>query len=107
MQRQEVQEILLSDSGWIPSRRDLNYDNILKDEPRFRKFVEIPAEVDIYFEIMASSYTELWTRVGEILQEAYRDASLVGNLSGCRAVVKKAHDLAIQILKENNEYAAE
>jgi multiple sugar transport system substrate-binding protein len=104
MQRKEVQEILFKDSGWIPSRRDIDYSNILAEEPRFKKFIEIPEKAEIYFESTASSYTELWTKVGEVIQEAYRDAGLLNNMAGSRAVMKKANDLANKILSSNNEY---
>ncbi len=104
MQRKDVMDILFRDSGWIPSRRDLDYSDILKEEPRFKKFIEIPSGAEIYFESTASSYTELWTRAGEVIQEAYRDASLLNNMAGSRAVMKKANDLANSILKSNNEY---
>jgi len=104
MQREEVMEVLYKDSGWIPSRRDISFSSVVSAEPRFKPFIEIPAGAEIYFEVDASSYAEVWTKVGEIIQEAYRDASLLDNLSGCRAVVKRAHDLANQILKDNNEY---
>ena len=100
----DEQEVLFKDSGWIPSRRDLDYGDIMGDEPRFKVFVDIPKDAEVYFEVMASSYTELWTKVGEIIQTAYRDAGLLNNMSGCREVVKKAHETANQILKSNNEY---
>ncbi len=104
MQNEEVMEVLYTDSGWIPSRRDISFSSVVAAEPRFKPFIEIPSGAEIYFEVNASSYTELWTRVGEIVQEAYRDAGLLDNLSGCRAVVKKANDIANQILKDSNEY---
>jgi len=104
MQRKEVMEILYLDSGWIPSRRDLSFDNILAKEPRFKTFIVVPPGAEIYFDSTASSYTELWTKVGEIIQAGYRDAGLLNNMAGCREVMKKANDTATQILKSNNEY---
>ena len=104
MQREEVMEILFKDSGWIPSRRDLSFSAVLSEEPRFKTFMNLPAGAETYFENDASSYTELWTKVGEILQAAFRDPSLATDLNKCRAVVKNANDTANQILKDNNEY---
>lgn len=104
MQREEVMEILFKDSGWIPSRRDLSFSNVLAEEPRFKTFMNVPPGAETYFEIDASSYTEMWTKVGEILQAGYRDASLANDLNKCRAVVKSAHDAANQILKDNGEF---
>jgi multiple sugar transport system substrate-binding protein len=104
MQEKEVLDILFRDSGWIPSRRDLNFDDILAWEPRFRPFVELPKGAHIYFEANCFSYSELWQQAGEVIQAAFRDANLVNNLEGCKAVVKKAHDLANKILQESDEY---
>lgn len=104
MQEKEVMEVLFNDSGWIPARRDLDFSDILAKEPRFKVFITNPADAEVYFEVNASAYTELWTKVGEIIQEAYRDGNLVNNLAGCRAAVKKANDAANQILKESGEY---
>jgi multiple sugar transport system substrate-binding protein len=104
MQKEEVMEILFKDSGWIPSRRDLSFSSVLSEEPRFKTFMTLPPGAEIYFENDASSYTEMWTKVGEVLQAAFRDPSLAGDLNKCRAVVKNANDTANQILKDNGEY---
>lgn len=104
MQEKEVLDILFRDSGWIPSRRDLDFEDILAWEPRFRPFVELPEGAKIYFEANCFSYSEIWQKAGEVIQEAFRDASLVDNLEGARKVVKKAHDLVNQILQDNDEY---
>lgn len=45
------------------------------------------------------------TRVGEIIQAAFRDASLVGNMEGAKRVMMRAHDTAVKILKDNGIYA--
>lgn len=104
MQKEEVMEVLYKDSGWIPSRRDISFSNVVSAEPRFKPFIEIPKDAQIYFEADASSYSELWAKVGEVIQEAFRDASLLNDLNGCRAVVKNANELANQILKDSGEY---
>jgi len=104
MQKEEVMEVLYKDSGWIPSRRDISFSNVVSAEPRFKPFIEIPKDAQIYFEADASSYSELWAKVGEVIQEAFRDASLLNNLNGSRAVVKNANELANQILKDSGEY---
>jgi hypothetical protein len=41
------------------------------------------------------------TRVGEVIQAAFRDASLAGNMDGARKVMMRAHDTAVKILKDN------
>jgi multiple sugar transport system substrate-binding protein len=104
MQRKEVMEVLFTDSGWIPSRRDIVFKEILAEEPRFKVFIDYPKSAEIYFETDSSGYTEMWTKVGEVLQAGFRDAGLLNSLPGCRAVVKKANDTANEILKSVNEF---
>jgi hypothetical protein len=45
------------------------------------------------------------TRVGEVIQNAFRDASLAGNMDGARKVMMRAHDTAVKILKDNDLYS--
>jgi hypothetical protein len=45
------------------------------------------------------------TRVGEVIQAGFRDASLVGNLEGAKRVMMRAHDTAVKILKDNGNYS--
>lgn len=104
MQKKEVMEVLFTDSGWIPSRRDIVFKEILAQEPRFKVFIDYPKGAEIYFETNSSGYTEIWTKAGEVIQAGYRDAGLLNNLPGSRAVMKKANDVADEILKSVNEF---
>lgn len=104
VQNEAVMKTLLQESGWIPPRRDVSYEEIFAKEPHFRAFIEQPKGLLTYFEPNLSASHEIWVGVGEIVQEAYRDAALVGNLAGCQAVMKKAADKTNQILKEAKEY---
>lgn len=103
-QQKDALSVLLEESGWIPSRRDISFDSILQKYPNLKPFIDEPKDATIYYEPALSSYNEVWQKVGEILQNAYRDANLVNNLQGCRAVVKQANDAANTILKQNGEY---
>jgi len=104
MQRKEVMEVLFTDSGWIPARRDIVFKEVLADEPRFKVFIDYPKGSEIYFETDSTGYTEMWTKVGEVLQAGFRDAGLLNNMPGCRAVVKKANETANEILKSVDEF---
>jgi hypothetical protein len=104
MQRKEVMEVLFTDSGWIPARRDIVFKEVLADEPRFKVFIDYPKGAEIYFESNTSGYTEIWTKAGEILQAGFRDAGLASSLPACRAVAKKANDTANDILKSVDEF---
>ena len=45
------------------------------------------------------------TRMGEIIQAAFRDASLVGNMDGAKKVMMRVNDTAVKILKDNGLYS--
>jgi len=64
-----------------------------------------PTDQVQYIEAPNVAYEEMTTRVGEVIQAAFRDASLVGNLDGCRKVMMRAHETAVKILKDNANYS--
>ena len=55
-----------------------------------------------YLEPPNLAYEEMTTRVGEVLQAAYRDASLAGNPEGCKKVILKMQKVAEDILEDND-----
>ena len=97
-------KLLLEESGWIPPRRDISYEDIFAMEPNYRAFVEHPKELITYFEPSLTSSHEIWVSAGEIIQEAFRDGNLVNNLAGCQAVMQKVNEKVNQILNENDEF---
>jgi len=88
-----------------PLRRDRDYSAILKLEPRYDSMVNTPAGQTQYIEPANTAYEEMTTRVGEVIQAAFRDASLVGNVDGAKRVMMRAHDTAVRILKDQGIYA--
>ena len=64
-----------------------------------------PADLTLYIEAPNTAYEEMTTRVGEVIQAAFRDASLVGNMDGAKKVMMRAHDTAVKILKDNGNYS--
>ncbi len=64
-----------------------------------------PQELTIYIEAPNTAYEEMTTRVGEVIQTAFRDASLAGNMDGAKRVMMRAHDTAVKILKDNDLYS--
>jgi hypothetical protein len=64
-----------------------------------------PADQVHYIDATNTAYEEMTTRVGEVIQAAFRDASLVGNMDGARKVMMRAHDTAVKILKDNGNYS--
>jgi hypothetical protein len=64
-----------------------------------------PAGLTLYIEAPNTSYEEMTTRMGEIIQAAFRDASLVGNVDGAKKVMMRVNDTAVKILKDNGLYS--
>ena len=64
-------------------------------------------EVDgrYYIEAPNTAYEEMTTRVGEVIQSAFRDASIVGNIENAKKAMMRAHDTAVKILKDNGIYS--
>jgi multiple sugar transport system substrate-binding protein len=105
LQAQPILDNVLASSGWVPLRKDRDYSAILKDEPRFASMTTPPPGLTLYIEAPNTSYEEMTTRMGEIIQAAFRDASLVGNVDGAKKVMMRVHDTAVKILKDNGLYS--
>src|SRR5262249_32239156 len=101
LQDQAILNNVLASSGWVPLRRDRDYSTVIAAEPRFAIMTSPPPDQVQYIEAPNVAYEEMTTRVGEVIQAAFRDASLVGNLEGAKRVMMRAHDTAVKILKDN------
>jgi multiple sugar transport system substrate-binding protein len=101
LQDQAIVNNVLESSGWVPLRRDRDYSSVLSKEPRFAQMTSPPAGQTQYIEVPNTAYEEMTTRVGEVIQAGFRDASLVDNLEGAKRVMMRAHDTAVKILKDN------
>lgn len=105
LQEQEILMVLLKDSGWLPVREDRDYSSFLAMEPAYKAFLETPKGYVQFVEAPNIAYEEVTRRTGEVVQEAFRDASLVDNLEGCKKVISRAYDVAVTILKDSGIYA--
>src|SRR2546423_3841818 len=68
LQDQMIVNNVLDSSGWVPLRRDRDYAAVLAKEPRFAQMTTPPAGQVQYIEVPNTSYEEMTTRVGEIIQ---------------------------------------
>lgn len=105
LQEPAIVNNVLDGSGWVPIRKDRDYSSVLAKEPRFAEMTKPPQGLTLYIEAPNVAYEEMTTRVGEVIQAGFRDASLVGNLEGCKKVMMRAHDTAVKILKDNGNYS--
>ena len=102
LQEQEALNLLLKESGYSPLREDRDFSWFLKDNPRYKAvMLDIPG-YNQYLEAPNTAYEETTTRVGEVLQAAYRDASLVDNIEGCKKIILKMQKVAEEILADND-----
>jgi ABC-type glycerol-3-phosphate transport system substrate-binding protein len=105
LQSQAIVDNVLESSGWVPIRKDRDYSAVLAKEPRFAEMTKPPAGLTLYIEAPNVAYEEMTTRVGEVIQAAFRDASLASNADGAKKVMMRAHDTAVKILKDNGIYS--
>jgi ABC-type glycerol-3-phosphate transport system substrate-binding protein len=105
LQQPAIVSNVLDGSGWVPIRHDRDYSAVLAKEPRFAEMTTPPAGLTLYIEAPNTAYEEMTTRVGEVIQNAFRDASLAGNIDGAKKVMMRAHDTAVKILKDNDIYS--
>jgi hypothetical protein len=105
LQEAAIVNNVLDGSGWVPIRHDRDYSAVLAKEPRFAEMTTPPQGLTLYIEAPNTAYEEMTTRVGEVVQNAFRDASLAGNMDGARKVMMRAHDTAVKILKDNDIYS--
>jgi multiple sugar transport system substrate-binding protein len=103
LQDQDMLNVLLNESGYLPLRKDRNFSDFLSKNPKY-KTVMIPRNKNYvsYFEPANIAYEEVTTRCGEIIQKAFADASLLNNKEGCKAVMLNVQKKAEQILKEQD-----
>ena len=107
LQDQAIVNNVLDGSGWVPIRKDRDYSAVLAKEPRFAEMTTPPQGLTLYIEAPNTAYEEMTTRVGEVIQAGFRDASLAGNIDGAKKVMMRAHDTAVKILKDNGIYQSD
>lgn len=101
LQEQEALNVLLKTAGYSPLRKDRDFGWFLAENPKYKAVMEDVEGYNQYLEAPNIAYEEMTTRVGEVLQEAFRDASLVDNPEGCKAVIEKMQKVAEDILEDN------
>lgn len=106
LQEQKYLDIVLQESGWVPLRMDRDFTPFLSKNPEYKAFLEPIPGYQPYLEPPNTAYVEATTRTGEVILAAYRDASLLNNPEGAKAVLFKAYDTAAAILKRAGIFAA-
>ena len=101
LQEQKALALLLKESGYSPLRLDRDFSAFLKENPLYKAVMEDVAGYSQYIEAPNTAYKEVTTRFGEVLQDAYRDSSLVNNKEGVKSVILKLQKTAEEILEDS------
>jgi multiple sugar transport system substrate-binding protein len=99
------QEVFVKDSGWLSTRRDLNYDAILKDSPQLLASVKYPPDLQLLPYPSTIETNEIYSRFGERISQVLLDGSLLDNDAKIRAEVDKLGNMVDDILKEAGKYS--
>jgi len=95
---------MVQETGWLSTRKDLDYTSLLKEKAQLLAGVENPPDLQFVWMKRLTVENEAMSRMGEMLTNVYRDASLRGNEAKTRAEVKKIADMVDGILKEAGLY---
>lgn len=95
---------LFENIGWPSPRIDLDFSDIYSRQGAYAVANERPEgyKYSTYPPITAAD--EIWTKLGERLETAYRDASLVDNPEGIKKVLDEAVIESNNILRESDLY---
>jgi len=95
----ENQKFMLENVGWLPSRSDVDYTDVLNKIPAFKAFlVKDPAYVPV-FTPKIGVFDEIWTKLAQRLQDAYLKKELLDNSEGIKKVLDEAAAETNAILK--------
>jgi multiple sugar transport system substrate-binding protein len=96
--------MMLEDIGWPAPRIDIDFSDIYKREPAYAAALKRPKgyKLSTYPPIVASD--EIWTKLGERLEAAYRNPNLTNNPEGIKKALDDAAKETNQILRDNGLY---
>ncbi len=92
------QRWMLDNVGWLPSRQDVDFTEILARKPQLKGFVEMPSGFQEYGYVPIAAFDELLTKLAERLAMAYLDPSLEGNPKAIAKVISDAAEETNAIL---------
>lgn len=78
----KYQAIMVKDTGWMSTRKDLNYQEILKDTPELLTVVDYPEDMKIQWDLITPATDEVNGKVGAVILKAFADKSLLDNPKG-------------------------
>jgi multiple sugar transport system substrate-binding protein len=100
----ENQRFMLENVGWLPSRSDVDYTDIVAEQPGFEAFLVSDPAYEPYYLPKLGIFDEIWTKMAERLANAYLDESLVNNPEGIQQVLDDAAEETNSILQREGLY---
>lgn len=100
------QESIATLSGWLPARIDLDYSDLIKQQPAWGAFlVKDPAyQAGYQTDYPLDEWDEIETKLADHLVATYTDKSLVDNPTGALQRLQQFADESNSILKAHNDY---
>jgi multiple sugar transport system substrate-binding protein len=90
----KYQAMMVKDTGWMSTRKDLDYAEILKDTPELLTVIKYPKGMKIQWDVINPATDEVNGKAGEVLLKAFRDKTLLDNPKG---VSKVADEMIAEI----------
>lgn len=107
LREQEQQLSLVTTSGWLPARNDLDLTAFLAANPTYEGFLKHPDGYTLTVTPPIAEFDEIETKLATHLVEGYADfANLAGNPDKIQALLNGWADETNSILKANNHYGA-
>jgi len=105
MREQDQQVALVTISGWLPARSDLDLSEFLAANPTYEGFLKRPDGFQLTVTPPISEFDEIETKIATHLVEGYADyANLAGNPDKIQALLNTWADETNQILKDNGHF---
>jgi multiple sugar transport system substrate-binding protein len=95
---------MMSDVGWIVSKKGVDYSSVYAKEPHFQQALSRPAGFKLTVSAPAVSWAEVYTNFASALTNAYTDSSLLDNKPKIMAWLNAQADAANKTLKGNGEF---
>ena len=104
LNKEEYVKMFFEDIGWPVPRIDIDFSDVFAREPAYAVANEQPEGYKYSTYPPLTAADEIWTKLGERLEAAFRDASLVDNPEGIKKVLDDAAKETDEILKEHGLY---
>jgi multiple sugar transport system substrate-binding protein len=101
----DMQRWMFENVGWLPSRADVDYSQILNKKPQLKSFIEVPEGYNEYGYIPIAVFDEILTKFAERLAAAFLNAGLANNAAGIAKVMADSAEESNTILRRAGLYA--